>query len=165
MESKLNYHHFLPIFSIITSRLRRTAGEDSSDISVVVNNFFVDFFPVVYHHVLLSEDGDYGSEATKDFHSDYKKCIKHTYEDVLPFGDVPRNLARTLQQSVGAAAVFLRSLEQGASVLESVEGLAESHFGAKCSSHLVKMNYCQECDGSSGRKVKSCHGYCLNVMR
>lgn len=130
-----------------------------------MHDFFVEFFPVVYHHVLLTEEGDYGSgvASTKDFQPDYKKCIKHTYEDVLPFGDVPRNLARSMQQSVGAAAVFLRSLEHGAGVLESVEQLDESHFGGKCSSHLVKMHYCQECDGT--RKVKSCQGYCLNVMR
>lgn len=137
------------------------------EVEKVVQQFFVDFFPIVYHHVLLSGDtAATGAEASgtgKDFRADYKKCIKHTYEDVLPFGHVPQNLARALQQSIGAAGVFLRALEHGASVLESVEQLEESHFGAKCSSHLVKMNYCQECDGS--RKVKTCHGYCLNVMR
>lgn len=138
-----------------------------------MHNFFLDIYPIVYHHVLLFEkDTSSHAEATKDFHSDYKKCIKHTYETIQPFGDVPRNLAVALKQSVGAAAVFLRALEQGASVLESVEQLDESHFGAKCAAHLVKMNYCQECDNegsssssSSSRRVKSCHGYCTNVMR
>lgn len=114
--------------------------------------------------LLADEDSDFASStAATDFQADYKKCIKHTFDDVQPFGDVPRTLARALQQSVGAADVFLRSLEQGASVLESVEQLDEGLFGAKCTSHLVKMNYCQECNGS--RKVKTCHGYCLNVMR
>lgn len=154
------------IFGAAFSRLRRVAGEQNLDIETVVRNFFVDLYPVVCHQVLLSEDeGNYQAAAlsTKDFHNDYKKCIKHTYESVMPFGEVPRNLARSLQQSFGAAEVFLRSLEQGASVLENVEQLDKSHLGTKCSSHLVKMNYCQECD--SNRKVKSCHGYCLNVMR
>lgn len=111
--------------------------------------------------MLLDEMRD--NAESKDFRADYKKCIKRTYENILPFGEVPRDLGRSLHQSIGAADVFLGALEQGANVLESVEQLDESHLGGKCSSHLVKMKYCQECDGS--RKVKTCHGYCLNVMR
>lgn len=171
MRCSFRVPHFLCVYfcaylqiTLHFSRLRRVTGEETLDIEKSVHSFFVDFFPVVYHHVLLSgESGETTVGGLRDFRADYKKCIKHTYENVLPFGHVPQNLARSLQQSVGAAGVFLRALEHGASVLESVEQLDESHFGLKCSSHLVKMNYCQECDGI--RKVKSCHGYCLNVMR
>lgn len=148
----------------LCSRLRRVTGEETLDVEKVVNQFFVDFFPVVYHHVLFSTTAtDESVAATKDFHGDYKRCLKHTFDEVRPFGEVPRSVARSLQKAIGAASVFLRVLEQGAGVLESVEQMGDNHFGAKCSGHLVKMNYCQECDGD--RKVKGCHGYCLNVMR
>lgn len=159
--SKLLYH----ISFVHSSRLSRVSDEDSSDIDKVVHGFFMQFFPVAYHHVLASEEGEYGAGVTsgKDFSTDYKNCITHSYETLLPFGDIPRDVAKALQKSIGAAGVFLRSLRHGAKVLESVEHLDESHFGGKCSSHLVKINYCQACDGS--RMVKSCHGYCLNVMR
>lgn len=59
--------------------------------------------------------------------------------------------------------MFIVALERGAEVLASVDRLDEISFEPKCSSHLLKMNYCQECNGSA--KVKSCRGYCFNVMR
>lgn len=59
--------------------------------------------------------------------------------------------------------MFVVALERGSEVLASVEQLDDIAFDPKCLSHLLKMNYCQDCNGSP--KIKSCRGYCLNVMR
>lgn len=127
-----------------------------------MGTFFRNLFPVAYHHTLYADDKS-SPAASMDFNEDYKRCLVHSYDNLFPFGDIPRILARSVDRSLTASNMFVVALERGAEVLASVDQLDEINFEPKCSSHLLKMNYCQECNGA--QKVKSCRGYCLNVMR
>lgn len=153
-------------FSVLTFSfsLFSTISSNGQTISGAMLAFFRNLFPMAYHHHLYSDSGEKSSPAASmDFHEDYKRCLINSYDKLYPFGDIPRFLARTVDRSLTASNMFVEALERGAEVLSTVETLDEVSFEAKCSSHLLKMNYCQECNGAP--KVKSCRGYCLNVMR
>lgn len=127
----------------------------------MVKHFFSVLFPVAYHHAIHS-----GSDETNgDFHVDYKNCLMHTYDDLQPFGMIPKTLAKNLQQSLGAATIFITSLDRGADILASTEEIDSGYLTPKCRHHLMKMTYCSQCNGLSKERTKSCYGYCTNVMR
>uniref|UniRef100_A0A6B2EAU6 Putative heparin sulfate cell surface proteoglycan n=1 Tax=Phlebotomus kandelakii TaxID=1109342 RepID=A0A6B2EAU6_9DIPT len=149
------------LYQSIRSHISPNSYTDNLDIERVVTNFFVSLFPVAYHHVVNAESDTHST----DFHVDYKNCLMHTFEDIQPFGDIPRTVARSLQHSVGAATVFVRALDRGADVLASTEELDGEYLTHKCKMHLLKMSYCPECRGVIKGRVKSCYSYCINVMR
>lgn len=126
--------------------------------------FFRNLFPVAYHHMLYADNGENASPAASmDFSEDYKRCLVHAYDNLYPFGDIPKILARSVDRSLAATNMFINALERGAEVLSSVDKLDEISFEPRCASHLLRMNHCQQCNGAV--KVNSCRGYCLNVMR
>ncbi|KAG4067470.1 hypothetical protein HA402_003294 [Bradysia odoriphaga] len=132
-----------------------------SNLDEVVAHFFRELFPVAYHHAVHS-----GSDSAKgDFHVDYKNCLMHTFEDLQPFGSIPKVVAGNLIQSIGAATVFMTALDRGADILESAEEINSDYLTTKCRNHLTKMHYCAGCNGISKHKTKTCYGYCTNVMR
>lgn len=153
------YLHLTVVYSFARSHI---TTHDDSDFEGHVNNFFTQLFPVAYHRALHS-----GSDAVAagDFHHDYKNCLQHTYEDLQPFGSIPKTLGRNLQQSLGAANVFMTSLERAADILASTEQIDSDYLEPKCRQHLMKMTYCAQCNGLSKHRTKSCFGYCTNVMR
>lgn len=89
----------------------------------------------------------------------------HTYDDLQPFGAIPKTLAKNLIQSLGAATIFVTSLDRGADILAKAEVIDTDSLTPKCRQHLMKMNYCPQCNGISKLRTKSCYGYCTNVMR
>lgn len=100
-----------------------------------------------------------------DFHGDYKNCLRHTYDELQPFGSIPKTLATSLQHSLNAASVFVSALEHAADILASTEDLTADSLAPKCRQHLLKMTYCNKCGGSAATQIKSCYGYCQNVLR
>lgn len=151
---------FLFVFSSINSHI---SGHDDSDFDAVVRQFFMELFPVAYHHAVHSSSN---SDTTNgDFHIDYKNCLMHTYDDLQPFGGIPKLLTKSIKQSIGAATIFVQALDRGADILASTEELDSDYLTSKCRHHLMKMNYCPQCKGISKHRVKSCYGYCTNVMR
>lgn len=135
--------------------------DHTEDLEKVVNRFFINLFPVAYHHAVHT-----GSDSLNgDFHYDYKSCLEHTYHELQPFGEIPKQIIKSLVQSLGPATVFLRSLDKAALVLASTEDLDTEYLSTKCKTHLLKMSYCPECRGISREKIKTCSAYCLNVMR
>jgi dally len=151
---------FFPFSSHISSK----TYED--DLESVVNRFFVNLFPVAYHHAVHTELGTSTADSTnRDFHSDYKSCLTHTYKELQPFGDVPKMVTRSLVQSVDAATTFVRALDQGAEVLAGIEGLDSDTLTHMCKARLVKMSYCSSCKGLNSHHAKPCYGFCVNVMR
>lgn len=151
----------LELYDSIRSHISANSTTDNLNLEQVAKKFFVNLFPVAYHHVIHSESEH---QANGDFYVDYKNCLMRTFDDIQPFGDVPRDLAKSLQQSVGAATVFVRALDRAVQVLTSTETMDADFFRPKCTEHLLKMNYCQDCQGGNNR-VKICNGYCLNVLR
>ncbi|KAJ6640527.1 Division abnormally delayed protein [Pseudolycoriella hygida] len=131
------------------------------NMEAAVMHFFRELFPVAYLHAVNS-----GSDNIKgDFHDDYKNCLMHTFEDLQPFGNTPNVVVSNLVQSVGAATVFMTALDRGADILASAEEVDSDYLTIKCRNHLTKMHYCAGCNGMSKHKVKTCYGYCTNVMR
>lgn len=135
-------------------------SRSDSDFYQVVKQFFVELFPVAYHHAVHSSTGDTG-----DFHVDYKNCLMHTFDDLQPFGVIPKTLTKQLIQSIGTSTVFVTGLERAADILASIEELDSDSLTPNCRKHLMKMSYCAQCNGYNKHHTRSCGGYCLNVMR
>uniref|UniRef100_A0A182NJJ6 Uncharacterized protein n=1 Tax=Anopheles dirus TaxID=7168 RepID=A0A182NJJ6_9DIPT len=149
----------------------RTPGDD---LELVTGKFFRNLFPVAYHHAIHS-DVVHGTErgraaagagpgvSNRDFHSDYKNCLVHTYDDLKPFGMVPQQLSSSLVASVNAASVLLRALREGSEVLLKLEEVGVS--APSCRKALLRMNYCGSCKRYNHLHAKPCAGLCQNVMR
>jgi dally len=141
-----------------------STGND--ELEAVIEKFFRNLFPLAYHHAVHSDSGEDSSQATRDFHIDYKNCLTNSYEALQPFGNIPDSIRSSLVQSVTSASTLLRALERGAEVLSEIENLPiESSLSVKCQHELLKMNYCAACKGHNYHHLKPCYGYCTNVMR
>uniref|UniRef100_U5ESP5 Putative heparin sulfate cell surface proteoglycan n=1 Tax=Corethrella appendiculata TaxID=1370023 RepID=U5ESP5_9DIPT len=177
--SPLSREPILELYRTIRNHLQLKSNSD--DLELVVEKFFIQLFPVAYHHAVHSEASLNSQESSsssnskskessnpidnRDFHSDYKNCLTHTYYELQPFGDIPKRLTQQLVQSVSAATVFLRALDKGAEVLIGAEELNSENLLQNCKSALLKMNYCASCKGHNHNHAKPCYGYCVNVMR
>uniref|UniRef100_A0A2M4DKZ8 Putative heparin sulfate cell surface proteoglycan n=1 Tax=Anopheles darlingi TaxID=43151 RepID=A0A2M4DKZ8_ANODA len=143
----------------------------ADDLELVTDKFFRNLFPVAYHHAIhsdMQQDRSTGSSSgsgssKRDFHSDYKNCLVHTYNDLQPFGSVPRELSASLVSSVSAASVLLRVLREGADVLAKLEEIGVT--APLCKKALLRMNYCGSCHLFDHLHAKPCAGLCQNVMR
>lgn len=148
-------------------------GRNDIDFDTLVTKFFSSLFPVAYHGAVhLDQHNNKQSSAAAaaqtpigDYHGDYKNCLRHTYDELQPFGSIPKQLAGSLQHSLGAATVFVTALERAADILASTEDLTADALTPKCRQHLLRMTYCSKCNGIGGAAGKSCYGYCTNVMR
>lgn len=135
------------------------------ELESIIEKFFINLFPLAYHHAVHSAQNEGEDVTMRDFHIDYKNCLTHTYEDLQPFGDIPSRISRSLVQSVSAANVLLRALERGTDVLLSTEDLPIDTLSVQCQQALVRMNYCAACKGHNYHHARPCYGYCSNVMR
>lgn len=139
---------------------RHFTTKQDPDFNQAVQQFFVELFPVAYHHAVHMASADTG-----DFHIDYKNCLMHTFDDLQPFGNIPKTLSKQLYQGIETAIIFLTGLERAADILASIEELDYNSLTPNCQKHLMKMNYCAQCNGFNRHHTKPCNGYCLNVMR
>lgn len=130
----------------------------------MIEKFFVNLFPVAYHHAVHSSQND-GETPFKDFHIDYKNCLTHTFSQLQPFGDIPSRISRSVVQSVSAANVLLRALKNGSQVLDGLQHIPSDTLTKDCRKSLMKLNYCASCKGHNHHHSKPCYGYCTNVMR
>lgn len=146
------------LYSEITRYLN--ASSDVNQLETAVHTFFVDLFPVAYHQAVHLNKNNYG-----DLHEDYVSCLKHTFDDLQPFGKIPKDLNKNLLQSITTATVFINALEQSASVLASTDELDSMYLTQTCQKQLLKMSYCPSCIGLQKKQVKTCYSYCSNVMR
>uniref|UniRef100_A0A182P8V6 Glypican 5c n=1 Tax=Anopheles epiroticus TaxID=199890 RepID=A0A182P8V6_9DIPT len=151
-----------------TIRHNLLSDRHGDDLEVVLDRFFRNLFPVAYHHAIHSDvlqGTERGAAAgtNRDFHSDYKNCLVHTYDELNPFGMVPQELAGSLVPSVSAASVLLRALREGSEVLQRLEEVGVS--APSCRQALLRMNYCGSCKRYNHLHAKPCAGLCQNVMR
>ncbi|XP_035917202.1 division abnormally delayed protein [Anopheles stephensi] len=155
-----------------TIRLNLIADWPGDDFELVTSKFFRNLFPVAYHHAIHSDvlhgtergrSASAGVSANRDFHSDYKNCLVHTYDELKPFGMVPQQLSSSLVSSVSAASVLLRALREGSEVLLRLEEVGVS--APSCRKALLRMNYCGSCKRYNHLHAKPCAGLCQNVMR
>ncbi|XP_017071789.1 division abnormally delayed protein [Drosophila eugracilis] len=142
---------------------RRGMGSVQSNLEEAVRRFFVQLFPVAYHQVVHLSKSNLG-----DLHEDYVNCLQHNFDEMHPFGDIPRQMQTSLGKSVHMSNVFMNALLQAAEVLSEADALYGEQLTDTCKLQLLKMHYCPNCNGhhsSSRSETKLCYGYCKNVMR
>lgn len=125
----------------------------SVDIKSSVIKFFTEIFPLVHHR----------NNHSKDFNIQYKNCLRERLGDIQPFGDIPRQLSRSLLKSLEATRILLHAFSTGVEVLNTTEELLTEEHNKECHDALFKMTYCPKCMGL--KQAKPCSGYCLNVLR
>ncbi|XP_059218906.1 division abnormally delayed protein [Stomoxys calcitrans] len=150
------------LYSEITSNIKSTGSNalNANTLESVIHKFFVNLFPVAYHQVVHLNKQSYG-----ELHEDYINCLKHVYDDVQPFGTIPKEISRNLMQSIQTAHIFINALHQSAEVLSETDDLYAAHLSESCQRHLLKMSYCPRCNGLLKSHVKTCYSYCMNVLR
>ncbi|CAO1371327.1 unnamed protein product [Diamesa serratosioi] len=163
--SPLSRTPILELYKSIRSHISSPKPLYDDELESIIEKFFINLFPLAYHHAVHSAQTDGEDVTMRDFHIDYKNCLTHTYEDLQPFGDIPMKISRSLVQSVSAANVLLRALERGTDVLLSTEDIPIDTLSLQCQQGLVRMNYCAACKGHNYHHARPCFGYCSNVMR
>lgn len=144
-----------------------TFAPSNLDIKSSVHQFFTNLFPLVYHHVINSH--------SQDFTHDYKMCLKQAFNELQPFGDIPRQISISAFKSLEATRVLLQAFAVGVEILNATDTLlvqqrvnedggAGSGNNDACHQALLKMTYCPKCRGLLTH-TKPCSGYCLNVLR
>lgn len=125
------------------------------DIKASVSHFFETLFPIAYRQAIDSREFDF----------EYKTCLRKYYNELQPFGDIPRQMGQSLSKSLESTRLLFQSLEMGIEVLNASDIFAEenSKNNAECYDALMKMTYCPKCQGLPTHKP--CSGYCLNVLR
>ncbi|XP_054086149.1 division abnormally delayed protein isoform X1 [Zeugodacus cucurbitae] len=145
------------LYSEIMNHLKN--ANSNSNLEDAIHKFFVNLFPVAYHQAVHLSKDNYG-----ELHEDYINCLKHTFDDLQPFGSIPKEIKRNLLQSVQTATIFLNSLQQSAEVLSETDQLYSLYLTDNCQKHLLKMSYCPSCNGLQKTQVKPCYSYCMNVF-
>lgn len=121
--------------------------------------FFAKLFPIAYHHAV--------NPRQMDFTDKYKACLHEAMDEIQPFGEIPRQIARSVSKSLEATRVLVQALALGRSVLDRTDTVlfvGKSPQQEACYSALLRMNYCPRCNGLPA-SVKPCAGFCTNVMR
>lgn len=134
---------------------------DMTNIDDTVETFFVNLFPIAYHKAVYSS-------KPGDFHVDYVNCLKHTYKDhkdLEPFGQVSKELSSKLKANLLAAGDFTNGLLESAHVFSDINKIDVNVLSETCQNQLLKMTYCPICNDLSRSNVRTCHSYCLNIMR
>lgn len=150
---------YLDIQNYIHINTSQETPSTDIDINNSVENFFVELFPLAYQNVVGLQN--------KEFSAEYKKCMKETFNDVQPFGEIPKQLSLSLSKSFDATRLLMQALGIGVEVLNVTHTLIIEDNGKsniECHDAIMKMTFCHKC---MGLKVdsKPCSGYCLNVLR
>uniref|UniRef100_A0A1B6DS00 Glypican n=1 Tax=Clastoptera arizonana TaxID=38151 RepID=A0A1B6DS00_9HEMI len=135
-------------------------SDDATVLERIVSRFFAQLFPLVYHHAV--------NYHSTDFTPEYKNCLREASPEILPFGDIPRDIALDVAKSFQETKVLLEALLLGADVLNTTDQLMSSGSQStsldNCYEALLRLYYCPRCQGLPST-IKPCNGYCLNVMR
>jgi len=153
-----------------TSNYSNDKGKDKDKDNIILNSqsledalhkFFEQLFPVAYHQVVHHTKENYG-----ELHEDYINCLKHNFDDLQPFGHIPKEVQSNLLHSVHMSNIFMSALIQSAEVLDATDELYGKQLTETCKLHLLKMDYCPHCNGHpQHNKPKVCYSYCMNVLR
>ncbi|KAG7208632.1 hypothetical protein KM043_014839 [Ampulex compressa] len=123
--------------------------------------FFTKLFPIAYHHAV--NPGQYEQDFTEKF----KACLYERMEEIQPFGDIPKQISKSVSKSLEATRVLVQALTLGKTVLDRTDSVLFSGTSPQqesCYGALLRMTYCPRCKGI-GTAVRPCSGFCTNVMR
>ncbi|XP_053565838.1 glypican-1 [Bombina bombina] len=93
------------------------------------------------------------------FSDEYLDCLVKQYEQLKPFGDIPREMKLKATRAFIAARSFVQGLSAAADIVKKVTQVPMSH---ECTRAIMKLMYCPHCRGFSSTKI--CYNYCWNVM-
>ncbi|KAG9494411.1 hypothetical protein GDO78_001979 [Eleutherodactylus coqui] len=91
---------------------------------------------------------------------EYLDCLAKQYDQLKPFGDIPREIKLKATRAFIAARSFVQGLSAAADIVRKVTQVPMSR---ECTSKVMKLMYCPLCRGHSN--IKLCDNYCWNVMR
>ncbi|XP_051166931.1 division abnormally delayed protein [Leptopilina boulardi] len=121
--------------------------------------FFMQLFPIAYHRTV--------NPSQQDFTSKFKDCLYKTMDEIQPFGDIPKQISRSVAKSLEATRVLVQALTLGKTVLDKTDSVlfsGTSHHQSNCYRALLRMTHCPKCKGISS-SVRPCKGFCTNVVR
>ncbi|KAG8445440.1 hypothetical protein GDO86_010280 [Hymenochirus boettgeri] len=98
--------------------------------------------------------------AQYSFSDEYLDCLVKQYEQLKPFGDIPREVKLKAARAFIAARSFVQGLNAAADIVRKVTQVPMS---TECARAVMKLMYCPHCRGYSSTKL--CNNYCWNVMR
>lgn len=123
--------------------------------------FFTKLFPIAYHNAVNPH------QYEQDFTEKFKTCLYETMDEIQPFGDIPKQVAKSVSKSLEATRVLVQALTLGKTVLDRTDSVLFSGTSPQqeaCYGALLRMTYCPRCQGI-GPSVRPCSGFCTNVMR
>ncbi|XP_017759273.1 PREDICTED: division abnormally delayed protein [Eufriesea mexicana] len=123
--------------------------------------FFTKLFPIAYHNAVNPR------QYEQDFIEKFKNCLYETMDEIQPFGDIPKQVAKSVSKSLEATRVLVQALTLGKTVLDRTDSVLFSGTSPQqeaCYGALLRMTYCPRCKGI-GPSVRPCSGFCTNVMR
>ncbi|XP_076762850.1 division abnormally delayed protein [Xylocopa sonorina] len=123
--------------------------------------FFTKLFPIAYHKAVNPR------QYEQDFTEKFKTCLYETMDEIQPFGDIPKQVAKSVSKSLEATRVLVQALTLGQTVLDKTDSVLFSGTSPQqetCYGALLRMTYCPRCKGM-GPTVRPCSGFCTNVMR
>ncbi|XP_011302410.1 division abnormally delayed protein [Fopius arisanus] len=121
--------------------------------------FFTRLFPIAYHHAV--------NPHQQDFTDKFKNCLYDAIDEIQPFGDIPKQISRSVTKSLEATRVLVQALTLGKTVLDKTDTVlfyGTSPQQSACYEALLRMTYCPKCSGYDST-VLPCSGLCTNVMR
>lgn len=121
--------------------------------------FFMQLFPIAYHRTV--------NPSQQDFTDKFKDCLYKTMDDIQPFGDIPKQISRSVAKSLEATRVLVQALTLGKTVLDKTDSVlfsGTSLHQSNCYRALLRMTHCPKCKGISS-SVRPCKGFCTNVVR
>ncbi|XP_076645655.1 division abnormally delayed protein isoform X1 [Halictus rubicundus] len=123
--------------------------------------FFTRLFPIAYHNAVNPHQHE------QDFTEKFKTCLYETMDEIQPFGDIPKQVSKSVSKSLEATRVLVQALTLGKTVLDRTDSVLFSGTTPQheaCYGALLRMTYCPRCKGI-GPAVRPCSGFCTNVMR
>lgn len=94
------------------------------------------------------------------FSYEYLDCLAKQYDQLKPFGDIPREMKLKATRAFIAARSFVQGLAAGADIVKKVTQVPMSR---ECTREVMKLLYCPLCRGHANTKL--CDNYCWNVMQ
>ncbi|XP_018410336.1 PREDICTED: glypican-1 [Nanorana parkeri] len=94
------------------------------------------------------------------FSYEYLDCLAKQYDQLKPFGDIPREMKLKATRAFIAARSFVQGLAAAADIVKKVTQVPMSK---ECTREVMKLMYCPLCRGHATTKL--CDNYCWNVMQ
>lgn len=129
-------------------------SSDEYHLPEIISSFFKKLFPIAFNYVLSD------ASKTRDLGQEFNECLEKHYEEIEPFGNVPKHFGRLIRYGFNRARIHTETLEVMLNTMNSTNNLL---VHADCQKAISRLHFCPMCSGEV--VAKPCRGLCLNVMR